>query len=198
MFNFRREHKVWWGLWGDIGWKVWGRKKHMVLQVMESYITGTKYVNINNCDWTYQINSMRVGCLIVVGWYQNLGGMSWRSIHCPWHIDELRVSGIEEKACVTTVVICEYVGIGVCGCVWVVVLGVLLWGTICLCRVNKVVKNTVGFGVAWLRFRWPDCGECGVVSNNVLISVYNSCELFAWESGYNGKNVGLCMLCLLG
>ena len=47
----------------------------------------------------------------------------------------------------TTVVICGYARIGVCGCVWVMVLGVLLWGTICLYRVNKVVMNTVGFGV---------------------------------------------------
>ena len=154
-------------------------------------------------DWTSQINSMRVGalvCLIVVGWYQNLGGMSWCSIHCPWHQDELGVSGIEEKTGVTTVVICGYVRIGVCGCVWVVVLGVLLWGTICLCRVNKVVMNTVGFGVGWQRFGWPYCGECGVVGNNFPIFVYDGCELFAyvWERGYNGKNVGLCMWCSLG
>ena len=154
-------------------------------------------------DWTSQINSMRVGalvCLIVVGWYQNLGGMSWCSIHCPWHQDELGVSGIEEKTGVTTVVICGYVRIGVCGCVWVVVLGVLLWGTICLCRVNKVVMNTVGFGVGWQRFGWPDGGECGVVRNNVPITVYDGCELFAhvWERGHNGKNVGLCMWCSLG
>ena len=103
-------------------------------------------------DWTSQINSMRVGalfCLIVVGWYHDLGGMSWRSIHCPWYQDELGVSGIEEKTGVTTVVICGYVRTGVCGCVWVLVLGVLLWGTICLCRVNKVFMNTVGFGVGW-------------------------------------------------
>ena len=46
-----------------------------------------------------------------------------------------------------TVVICGYVRIGVCGCVCVVVLGVLLCGNICLCRVNKMVMNTVGFGV---------------------------------------------------
>ena len=166
----------------------------MVLQVIESYITGTKYVNISNAWLNFQINSMRVGalvCLIVVGWYQNLGGMSWCSIHCPWHQDELGVSGIEEKTGVTTVVICGYVRIGVCGCVWVVVLGVLLWGTICLCRVNKVVRNTVGFGVGWQRFGWPDGGECGVVGNNVPISVYDGCELFAyvWERGYNGRNI---------
>ena len=49
--------------------------------------------------------------------------MSWRSIHCPWHQDELGVSRIEEETGVTTVVICGYVYIGVCGCVWVVVLG---------------------------------------------------------------------------
>ena len=42
------------------------------------------------------------------------------------------VSGIEEKTGVTTVSVsswvyhCEYARIGVCGCVWVVVLGVLL------------------------------------------------------------------------
>ena len=36
------------------------------------------------------------------------------------------MSGIEEKTGVTNVVICGYVRIGVCGCVWVVVLGVLL------------------------------------------------------------------------
>ena len=74
-------------------------------------------------DWTSQINSMRVGalvCLIVVG-YQDLHRMSWRSIHCPWHQDELGVSGIEEKTGVTTVVICGYIRIGVCGCVWLVV-----------------------------------------------------------------------------
>ena len=148
----------------------------------------TCQINSMRCDWTSQINSMRMGalvCLIVVGWYQNLGGMSWCSIHCPWHQDELGVSGIEEKTGVTTVVICGYVRIGVCGCVWVVVLGVLLWGTICFCRVNKVVMNTVGFCEGWQRFRWPCGGEC---------------ELFAyvWERGYNGKNIGLCMWSSLG
>ena len=37
------------------------------------------------CDWTFQINSMRVGalvCLIVVGWYQNLGRMASRLVGC--------------------------------------------------------------------------------------------------------------------
>ena len=43
-----------------------------------------------------------------------------------WHQDELGVSSIEVKMGVTTVVICGYVRIGVCGWVWVVVLGVLL------------------------------------------------------------------------
>ena len=57
------------------------------------------------------------------------------------------MSGIEEKTGVTTVVICGYVRIGVRGCVCVVVLEILLSGTICLCRVNQVVMNTVGFGV---------------------------------------------------
>ena len=108
--------------------------------------------------WTSQINSMRVGalaCLIVVGWYQDLHRVFWRSIHCPWHQDELSVSGIEEETGVTTVLIlpwvsdCGYVHIAVCGCVWVVVLGVLLWGAICLCKVNKVIMNTVGFGIGW-------------------------------------------------
>ena len=37
--------------------------------------------------------------------------------------------------------------VGVCGCVWVVALGVLLRGAICLCTVNKVVMNAVGFDV---------------------------------------------------
>ena len=77
-------------------------------------------------DWTSEINSVKVGalmCLTVVGWYQDLHGMPWRTIHCPWHQDELGVSGIKEKVGVTTVVICGYVRIGVCGCVWVVVLG---------------------------------------------------------------------------
>ena len=130
-------------------------------------------------DWTSQINSMRVGalvCLIVVGWYQNLGGMSWCSIHCLWHQDELGVSGIEEETGVTTVIICGYVHIGVCGCVWVVVLGVLLWGTICLCRVKKVVMNTVAFGVGWQKFGWPHGGECAVVGNNVA----NFCVWWLW------------------
>ena len=57
-------------------------------------------------DWTSQINSMRVGtlvCLIVVAWYQDLDGMSWSSIHCPWH-DELSVSGIEEKTILTCII----------------------------------------------------------------------------------------------
>ena len=43
-----------------------------------------------------------------------------------WHQDELAVSGIEEETGVTTVVICGYVRIGVCGGVQAVVLGVLL------------------------------------------------------------------------
>ena len=159
-------------------------------------------LTLTMCDWTSQINSMRMGALvylIVVGWYQNLC-MSWCSIHCAWHQDELDVSGIEEKTGVTTVVICGYVRIGVCGCVWVVVLGVLLWGTICLCRVKKVVMNTVAFGVGWQKFGWPHGGECAVVGNNVPISVYDGCELFAhvWEGGYNGKTVGLCIWCWLG
>ena len=46
---------------------------------------------------------------------------------------------LEEKMGVTTVVICGYGCIGVCRCIWVVVLVVLLGGTICLCRVNKMV-----------------------------------------------------------
>ena len=33
---------------GNVGWKVWGREDHMVLQIMESYIIGTKNVKINN------------------------------------------------------------------------------------------------------------------------------------------------------
>ena len=67
-------------------------------------------------SWTSQINSMRVV------WYQDLHRISWRSIHCPWHQDELGVSGIEEKTGVTTVVVspwvyhCGYVRISVCGC----------------------------------------------------------------------------------
>ena len=155
------------------------------------------------CDWTPQINSMRMGalvCSIVFGWYQNLGGMSWCSVHCPWHQDELDVSSIEEKTGMTTVVICGYVRVGVCGYVWVVVLKVLLWSTICLCRVNKVVMNTVGFGVGWQRFGWLYSGEYVVIGNNFPISVYDGCELLAyvWERDYNGKNVGLCMWCSLG
>ena len=65
------------------------------------------------------------------------------------------MSGIEAERGVTTVVIsswvshCGYGHIGVCGWVWVVVLGVLLSGTICLCRVNKVVMNTLGFAIGW-------------------------------------------------
>ena len=63
------------------------------------------------------------------------------------------LSGIEEETGVTTVVVspweyhCGYDRIGVCGCAWIVVLGVLLLGAICLCRVNKVVMNTIGFGI---------------------------------------------------
>ena len=65
------------------------------------------------------------------------------------------MSGIEAERGVTTVVIsswvshCGYGRIGVCGWVWVVVLGVLLSGTIWLCRVNKVVMNTLGFAIGW-------------------------------------------------
>ena len=166
-------------------------------------LLGLNMLTLTMRDWTSRINSMRVGALariIVVGWYQDLVGMSWRSIHCPWDQDELGVFSIEEEMGVTTVVICGYVCIGVYGCVWVVVLEVLLWGTICLCRVNKVVMNTFGLGVGWQRFGWPYGGECGVVGNNLPISVYDGCELFAyvWERGYNGKNVGLCMSCSLG
>ena len=42
------------------------------------------------------------------------------------HGIEFGVSGILERKGVTNVVICGYVPIGVCGCLWVVVLGVLL------------------------------------------------------------------------
>ena len=68
------------------------------------------------------------------------------------------MSGIEEETGVTTVVIlpwvyhCGYVCIGVSRFVWVVVLEVLLRGAICSCRVNKVVMNTVGFGIGRYRF----------------------------------------------
>ena len=48
---------------------------------------------------------------------------SWWDVLTSCHQDELGVSGIEEKTGVTTVVICGYARIGVCGCVWVVVLG---------------------------------------------------------------------------
>ena len=57
------------------------------------------------------------------------------------------MSRIKEKTGVTAVVICGYALISVCGSVWVVVLGVLLGATICLCIVNKVVINTGGFCV---------------------------------------------------
>ena len=150
-------------------------------------------------NWTSQINSMRVGalvCLIVIGWYPNLHWMSWRSIHCPWYKDELGVSSIEVETGMTTVVIlpwvyhCGHVRIGVCGCALVVVLGVLLWEAICLCRVNKADMSTVGFGIVWLRSGWPNGGECGVVGNNVPISVYDGWELFAHvcKRSYNGEN----------
>ena len=71
-------------------------------------------------DWTSQINSMRVGtlaCLIVVGWYQSLGGMSWPFIHCPWHQYELGVSGIKEKTGVTDH--CGYMWVCPYWCMWV-------------------------------------------------------------------------------
>ena len=64
------------------------------------------------------------------------------------------MSSIEEETGVTTVVMsprvyhCGYVGIGVCRCVMVVVLEILPRGAICLCRVNKVVMDTVGFGIS--------------------------------------------------
>ena len=35
------------------GWKVWRRVNHMVLQAMESYITGTKYVSINHASLNF-------------------------------------------------------------------------------------------------------------------------------------------------
>ena len=68
-------------------------------------------------NWTSQINSMRVEalvCLIVVGWYQDLHRMSWRSIHCPWHQDELSVSGIEEERGMTTGYIAMGISLWVC------------------------------------------------------------------------------------
>ena len=40
--------------------------------------------------------------------------------------------------------------------------------------------NTAGFRIGCKRFGWRDGGECGVVGNNVLISVYDVCELFAY------------------
>ena len=63
------------------------------------------------------------------------------------------MSCIEEGPGATTVVMsprvyhCGYVGIGVCRCVRVVVLEILPRGAVCLCRVNKVVMNTAGFGI---------------------------------------------------
>ena len=35
------------------GWKVWRRVNHMVLQAIESYITGTKYVSINHASLNF-------------------------------------------------------------------------------------------------------------------------------------------------
>ena len=60
--------------------------------------------------------------------------------------------------------------------------------------------NTVGFGVSWWKFGWPNGRECGVVGNSVPISVYDGCELFdhVWERSYDGENVGFCMWCSLG
>ena len=46
--NFCGKHKAWYGLYGNNDWKVWERKDHMVVQIMQSYIIGTKYTKINN------------------------------------------------------------------------------------------------------------------------------------------------------
>ena len=63
------------------------------------------------------------------------------------------MSGIEEEKSVTTVGIspwayCVYVCIGLCGYVSAVVLGILLRGAICLRRVDKMVVNAAGLGIA--------------------------------------------------
>ena len=63
------------------------------------------------------------------------------------------MSGIEEEKSVTTVVIsasvydCGYACVGTCGYVWIVALGILPCGDICLCRVENMVLNAPGLGI---------------------------------------------------
>ena len=47
-----------------------------------------------------------------------------------------------------------------------------------------VQSEQCGYEYCWIwcivtKVGWPDGGECGVVDNNVPISVYDGCELFA-------------------
>ena len=43
VYDYRGRVQSWYGLQGNIGWEVSERKDHMVAQIIEKYIIGTKY-----------------------------------------------------------------------------------------------------------------------------------------------------------
>ena len=64
---------------------------------------------------------------------------------------------------------------------------------------NELGDGTV-VNTSWFRKLWQHSNTVCVVGNNVPISLYDGCDLFAhvWERGYNGENFGFCVWCSLG
>ena len=83
--------------------------------------------------------------------------------------------GIEKKMGATTVVISS----------WVYHCGYVRMSRSLALRSHMFVQSEQGgYEYCWIWYRlvklWmAKCGECGVVGNNVSISVYDGCEMFA-------------------
>ena len=87
--------------------------------------------------------------------------------------------------------------VGVWRCMWVSVLGVVLWWAVTLRGVDKIVVNAAGFCIGRYRFRWPDSRKRGISGNCVPVLMDGSYEWFAyvWKGSDNGENVCFCMWC---